>query len=129
MEPPKPEASSEWGLPKEPAEEPPLPPGAVPEFANESGEKGPAPAEPLSPPEPVPELEETGRADPQDEPDERMRRPGRGRIITFYSYKGGTGRSMALANAAWALAMAGRSVLVMDWDLERRASIATSTHS
>ena len=29
-----------------------------------------------------------------------------GKIITFYSYKGGTGRSMALANVAWTLAMA-----------------------
>jgi len=41
-----------------------------------------------------------------------------GRIITFYSYKGGTGRSMVLANVAWILAMLGRRVLVIDWDLE-----------
>jgi cellulose biosynthesis protein BcsQ len=41
-----------------------------------------------------------------------------GRIITFYSYKGGTGRSMALANTAWALANNGQRVLVVDWDLE-----------
>lgn len=41
-----------------------------------------------------------------------------GRIITFYSYKGGTGRSMALANVAWVLASNGRKVLVIDWDLE-----------
>jgi MinD-like ATPase involved in chromosome partitioning or flagellar assembly len=41
-----------------------------------------------------------------------------GRIITFYSYKGGTGRSMALANIAWMLASAGRRVLTIDWDLE-----------
>ena len=41
-----------------------------------------------------------------------------GRIITFYSYKGGTGRSMALANIAWLMASAGRQVLVIDWDLE-----------
>lgn len=41
-----------------------------------------------------------------------------GRIITFYSYKGGTGRSMALANIAWILAAAGRRVLTVDWDLE-----------
>jgi MinD-like ATPase involved in chromosome partitioning or flagellar assembly len=27
-----------------------------------------------------------------------------GEIITFYSFKGGTGRSMALANVAWILA-------------------------
>ena len=31
-----------------------------------------------------------------------------GRIVTFYSYKGGTGRSMALANVAWLLATAGK---------------------
>ena len=41
-----------------------------------------------------------------------------GHIITFYSYKGGTGRSMALANIAWVLASAGRKVLMIDWDLE-----------
>ena len=41
-----------------------------------------------------------------------------GKIITFYSYKGGTGRSMALANVAWLLASAGNRVLVIDWDLE-----------
>jgi MinD-like ATPase involved in chromosome partitioning or flagellar assembly len=41
-----------------------------------------------------------------------------GRILTFYSYKGGTGRSMALANIAWVLACAGRRVLAIDWDLE-----------
>ena len=40
-----------------------------------------------------------------------------GRVITFYSYKGGTGRSMALANVAWVLASSGRRVLVIDWDL------------
>ncbi len=42
----------------------------------------------------------------------------RGTIITFYSYKGGTGRSMALANLAWVLASRGKHVLVIDWDLE-----------
>jgi formylglycine-generating enzyme required for sulfatase activity len=41
-----------------------------------------------------------------------------GKIITFYSYKGGTGRSMALANVAWALAASGKRVLTIDWDLE-----------
>src|SRR3984893_16563779 len=41
-----------------------------------------------------------------------------GRIITFYSYKGGTGRSMALANFAWILAANGKKVLAIDWDLE-----------
>lgn len=41
-----------------------------------------------------------------------------GRIITFYSYKGGTGRTMALANTAWILAANGKRVLAVDWDLE-----------
>ncbi|QXE37602.1 tetratricopeptide repeat protein [Streptomyces sp. GMY02] len=41
-----------------------------------------------------------------------------GRIVTFYSYKGGTGRTMALANTAWILAANGRRVLAVDWDLE-----------
>lgn len=41
-----------------------------------------------------------------------------GRIVTFYSYKGGTGRSMALANFAWILAASGKRVLAIDWDLE-----------
>ena len=41
-----------------------------------------------------------------------------GQIITFYSFKGGTGRSMTLANVAWILAANGKRVLVADWDLE-----------
>src|ERR1700733_9527604 len=41
-----------------------------------------------------------------------------GQIITFYSYKGGTGRTMALANVAWILAANGKRVLAVDWDLE-----------
>lgn len=47
-----------------------------------------------------------------------MMKTAAGRIVTFYSYKGGTGRSMSLANAAWMLAHAGKKVLVIDWDLE-----------
>ncbi|MEV0170157.1 FxSxx-COOH system tetratricopeptide repeat protein [Streptomyces sp. NPDC050803] len=39
-------------------------------------------------------------------------------VVTFYSYKGGVGRTMALANVAWLLADAGHRVLVVDWDLE-----------
>jgi cellulose biosynthesis protein BcsQ len=46
----------------------------------------------------------------------------KGAIITFYSYKGGTGRSMALANVACLMAKRlgnpSQRVLVMDWDLE-----------
>jgi MinD-like ATPase involved in chromosome partitioning or flagellar assembly len=41
-----------------------------------------------------------------------------GQIVTFYSYKGGTGRTMALANTAWILASNGLKVLVVDWDLD-----------
>jgi cellulose biosynthesis protein BcsQ len=40
------------------------------------------------------------------------------KIITFYSYKGGTGRTMILANIAWILASNGKQVLVIYWDLE-----------
>ena len=41
-----------------------------------------------------------------------------GTIITFYSYKGGAGRSMCVANTAWILASNGLRVLAVDWDLE-----------
>lgn len=41
-----------------------------------------------------------------------------GSIYTFYSYKGGVGRTMALANVAWLLASWGYKVLCIDWDLE-----------
>jgi MinD-like ATPase involved in chromosome partitioning or flagellar assembly len=47
-----------------------------------------------------------------------MTAPDDGQIITFYSYKGGSGRTMALANVAWILAANGCRVLVVDWDLE-----------
>ena len=40
------------------------------------------------------------------------------RILTFYSWKGGVGRTMALANVAVQLARKGRRVLMVDWDLE-----------
>lgn len=39
-------------------------------------------------------------------------------ICTFYSYKGGVGRSMALAKSADVLARAGLRVLMIDFDLE-----------
>jgi tetratricopeptide (TPR) repeat protein len=44
--------------------------------------------------------------------------PREGQIVTFYSFKGGTGRTMALANVAWILAASGMRVLIADWDLE-----------
>jgi CO dehydrogenase nickel-insertion accessory protein CooC1 len=47
-----------------------------------------------------------------------MNETSQGQIITFYSYKGGTGRTMALANVAWILASNGKRVLSVDWDLE-----------
>jgi cellulose biosynthesis protein BcsQ len=47
-----------------------------------------------------------------------MARDHHGEIVTFYSYKGGTGRTMALANVAWILAANGRRVLAVDWDLD-----------
>ena len=44
-----------------------------------------------------------------------------GQVITFYSYKGGTGRTMSLANVACLLAeRLGKeaNILLVDWDLE-----------
>ena len=39
-------------------------------------------------------------------------------IVTFYSYKGGVGRTMALVNVACLMAKEGKRVLVVDFDLE-----------
>src|SRR5262249_33984001 len=39
-------------------------------------------------------------------------------IVTFYSYKGGVGRSFCLANIGTLLANWGYQVLCVDWDLE-----------
>lgn len=39
-------------------------------------------------------------------------------IVTFYSFKGGVGRSLALANIGLQLANTGRRVLLVDFDLE-----------
>lgn len=39
-------------------------------------------------------------------------------IYTFYSYKGGVGRSMALVNVAELMCRVGRNVIMVDWDLE-----------
>jgi hypothetical protein len=44
------------------------------------------------------------------------KRPGV--IATFYSFKGGVGRSMTLANVASLLSKWGQRVLIADWDLE-----------
>jgi len=40
------------------------------------------------------------------------------RTVTFYSYKGGSGRSLLLANTARYLALSGRRVAALDFDLE-----------
>jgi tetratricopeptide (TPR) repeat protein/MinD-like ATPase involved in chromosome partitioning or flagellar assembly len=45
-------------------------------------------------------------------------RTNAGLIITFYSWKGGVGRTMALANIAVQLTRMGSRVLTVDWDLE-----------
>ncbi len=39
-------------------------------------------------------------------------------IVTFYSFKGGVGRSMSLVNVGVQLAQAGKKVLMVDFDLE-----------
>lgn len=39
-------------------------------------------------------------------------------VTTFYSFKGGVGRTMAPVNSAVALAAGGRKVLVVDFDIE-----------
>lgn len=39
-------------------------------------------------------------------------------VVTFYSFKGGVGRTSALMNVAVALAKAGKRVLLVDFDLE-----------
>ncbi|WP_437674180.1 KGGVGR-motif variant AAA ATPase [Sorangium sp. So ce131] len=47
-----------------------------------------------------------------------MRKRDRGQVITFYSFKGGVGRSMALANVAALFAQRGKKVLALDFDFE-----------
>src|SRR5437762_8817511 len=45
--------------------------------------------------------------------------PAAGEVTTFYSYKGGVGRTMALANLGHLLALRRTApVLLVDWDLE-----------
>ncbi len=42
-------------------------------------------------------------------------------VTTFYSYKGGVGRTLALINVAYELAASGQRVLVVDFDIEAPA--------
>src|SRR5260370_4632282 len=53
-------------------------------------------------------------------PQRRALRPAKAisMIYTFYSFKGGVGRSMALANVAEWLYLQGLRVVMVDWDLE-----------
>ena len=48
-------------------------------------------------------------------------------IFTFYSYKGGVGRSMAMANVGEWLCRQGLRVAMVDWDLEAPGSKASSS--
>lgn len=40
------------------------------------------------------------------------------KVVAFYSFKGGVGRTMSLLSAAYMLAVRGRRVVVADWDLQ-----------
>ncbi len=42
-------------------------------------------------------------------------------VVTFYSYKGGVGRTLALLNVVYELVNSGQKVLVADFDLEAPA--------
>src|SRR5947209_4993357 len=39
------------------------------------------------------------------------------KVVAFYSFKGGVGRTMSLLSVAYTLARRGRKVVVADWDL------------
>ena len=47
------------------------------------------------------------------------------RFVTFYSYKGGVGRTSALVNVAVLRAMQGNNVLILDFDLEAPGTIVS----
>ncbi|HEY9802490.1 MAG TPA: AAA family ATPase [Leptolyngbyaceae cyanobacterium] len=57
-------------------------------------------------------------ANPQNQPQLSQREPQIPRTVTFYSFKGGVGRTTALTHVAWILAMRGRKVVAVDLDLE-----------
>jgi cellulose biosynthesis protein BcsQ len=57
-------------------------------------------------------------ANPQNKPQLPRREPSLPRTVTFYSFKGGVGRTTALTHVAWILAMRGRKVVAVDLDLE-----------
>jgi cellulose biosynthesis protein BcsQ len=57
-------------------------------------------------------------ANPQNQPTAPQRELSLPRTVTFYSFKGGVGRTTALTHVAWILAMRGRKVVAVDLDLE-----------
>lgn len=57
-------------------------------------------------------------ANPQNQHQIQVREPGEPQTITFYSFKGGVGRTTALTHVAWILAMWGRKVVAVDLNLE-----------
>lgn len=57
-------------------------------------------------------------ANPQNQPQLLQQEPSLPRTVTFYSFKGGVGRTTALANVASILAMRGLKVVAIDLDLE-----------
>jgi MinD-like ATPase involved in chromosome partitioning or flagellar assembly len=57
-------------------------------------------------------------ANPQNQPQFPQREFRIPRTITFYSFKGGVGRTTALTHIAWILATRGRKIVAVDLDLE-----------
>ncbi|BAZ84313.1 ParA family protein [Dolichospermum compactum] len=57
-------------------------------------------------------------ANPQNQATAPQRELSLPRTVTFYSFKGGVGRTTALTHVAWILAMRGRKVVAVDLDLE-----------
>jgi cellulose biosynthesis protein BcsQ len=55
---------------------------------------------------------------PSEYPQAQRRKPRIPYTVTFYSFKGGVGRTTALIHVAWILAMRGRKVVAVDLDLE-----------
>jgi len=57
-------------------------------------------------------------ANPQNQLQPAQREPSVPRTVTFYSFKGGVGRTTALTHVAWILALRGRKIVAVDLDLE-----------
>lgn len=57
-------------------------------------------------------------ANPQNQSQLAQREPSVPRTVTFYSFKGGVGRTTALTHVAWILALRGRKIVAVDLDLE-----------